>query len=121
MNCRCIISVDVEDYFQVEAFAGVIDRSQWNDYACRVERNTERGLLGYTGTWKGKPISVQGTGMGCPGATIVFEELVQLGCKKLIRVNTPGVTSADLTQFAFDRRRRPMYPFELDTTWRPEG
>ena len=55
-----------------------------------VQRNTERGLLGFTGTWKGKPVSVQGTGMGCPGATIVFEELVQLGCKKLIRVGTCG-------------------------------
>ena len=28
--------------------------------------------------------------MGCPGATIVFEELIQLGCKKLIRVGTCG-------------------------------
>ena len=55
-----------------------------------VQRNAERGLLGYTGTYKGKPVSVQGTGMGCPGATIVFEELVQLGCKKLIRVGTCG-------------------------------
>ena len=55
-----------------------------------VQRNSERGLLGYTGTYKGKPVSVQGTGMGCPGATIVFEELVQLGCKKLIRVGTCG-------------------------------
>src|SRR5215468_7943364 len=55
-----------------------------------VQRNGERGLLGYTGTYKGKPVSVQGTGMGCPGATIVFEELVQLGCKKLIRVGTCG-------------------------------
>jgi DeoD family purine-nucleoside phosphorylase len=55
-----------------------------------VQRNSERGLLGFTGTWKGKPVSVQGTGMGCPGATIVFEELVQLGCKKLIRVGTCG-------------------------------
>src|SRR6201987_645857 len=54
------------------------------------QRNAERALLGYTGTWKGKPVSVQGTGMGCPGATIVFEELVQLGCKKLIRVGTCG-------------------------------
>src|SRR4030088_3538449 len=52
------------------------------------QRNAERGLLGYTGTYKGKPVSVQGTGMGCPGATIVFEELIQLGCKKLIRVGT---------------------------------
>ena len=55
-----------------------------------VQRNAERGLLGYTGTFNGKPVSVQGTGMGCPGATIVFEELVQLGCKKLIRVGTCG-------------------------------
>jgi len=55
-----------------------------------VQVNEERGLLGYTGTFEGRPVSVQGTGMGCPGATIVFEELVQLGCKKLIRVGTCG-------------------------------
>jgi DeoD family purine-nucleoside phosphorylase len=54
------------------------------------QRNGERGLLGYTGTYRGKSVSVQGTGMGCPGATIVFEELIQLGCKKLIRVGTCG-------------------------------
>jgi DeoD family purine-nucleoside phosphorylase len=55
-----------------------------------VQRNSERGLLGYTGEWEGKPVSVQGTGMGCPGATIVFEELIQLGVKKLLRVGTCG-------------------------------
>jgi len=52
--------------------------------------NAERGLLGYTGTWEGKRVSVQGTGMGCPGATIVFEELIQLGCTQLMRVGTCG-------------------------------
>jgi DeoD family purine-nucleoside phosphorylase len=52
--------------------------------------NEERGLLGYTGTWEGKQISVQGTGMGCPGATIVFEELIQLGVTRLVRVGTCG-------------------------------
>jgi DeoD family purine-nucleoside phosphorylase len=52
--------------------------------------NEERGLLGFTGTWKGKRVSVQGTGMGCPGATIVFEELIQLGCTRLLRVGTCG-------------------------------
>ena len=52
--------------------------------------NGERGLLGFTGTWEGKPVSVQGTGMGCPGATIVFEELIQLGCTRLMRVGTCG-------------------------------
>src|SRR5213079_2145632 len=55
-----------------------------------VERNSERGLLGYTGTWNDRPVSVQGTGMGCPGATIVFEELVQLGVTRLLRVGTCG-------------------------------
>ena len=55
-----------------------------------VQRNSERGLLGFTGTWNGKPVSVQGTGMGCPGASIVFEELIQLGCKRLLRVGTCG-------------------------------
>ena len=54
------------------------------------QRNSERGLLGYSGTYEGKPVSVQGTGMGCPGATIVFEELIQLGVKTLIRVGTCG-------------------------------
>jgi purine-nucleoside phosphorylase len=57
--------------------------------------NGERGLLGYTGTWGGKAISVQGTGMGCPGATIVFEELIQLGVEKLLRVGTCGGLQPD--------------------------
>jgi DeoD family purine-nucleoside phosphorylase len=55
-----------------------------------VQRNAERGLLGFTGRYKGTPVSVQGTGMGCPSATIVCEELIQLGCKRLIRVGTCG-------------------------------
>jgi DeoD family purine-nucleoside phosphorylase len=59
------------------------------------QKNAERGLLGYTGTWEGKRLSVQGTGMGCPGATIVFEELIQLGVKKLIRVGTCGGLQPD--------------------------
>jgi len=57
--------------------------------------NAERGLLGYTGTWNGKPVSVQGTGMGCPSATIVFEELIQLGVERLLRVGTCGGLQAD--------------------------
>ncbi|MDQ5821559.1 MAG: DeoD-type purine-nucleoside phosphorylase [Actinomycetota bacterium] len=55
-----------------------------------VQRNTERAMLGYSGTWEGKPISVQSTGMGCPTAAIVAEELIQLGVKRLLRVGTCG-------------------------------
>ncbi len=52
--------------------------------------NEERGLLGFTGTFEGAPISVQTTGMGSPSCGIVFEELVMLGAKRLIRVGTCG-------------------------------
>ena len=52
-----------------------------------VQRNSERGMLGYTGEFEGRPVSVQATGMGCPSAAIVIEELVQLGVKRLLRTN----------------------------------
>jgi DeoD family purine-nucleoside phosphorylase len=61
-----------------------------------VQRNAERGMLGYTGTFEGKPVSVQATGMGCPSAAIVFEELVQLGVKRLLRVGTCGGLQPDM-------------------------
>jgi DeoD family purine-nucleoside phosphorylase len=50
----------------------------------------ERGLLGYTGTYGGEPVSVQTTGMGCPSTAIVTDELIQLGAKNLLRVGTCG-------------------------------
>ncbi|QIN83873.1 DeoD-type purine-nucleoside phosphorylase [Rubrobacter tropicus] len=56
----------------------------------------ERGMLGFTGTYKGKPVSVQTTGMGCPSASIVTEELIQLGARNLLRVGTCGGYDPDL-------------------------
>jgi len=41
---RHILSVDVEDYFQVEAFAGVVSRESWDQYPCRVADNSRRLL-----------------------------------------------------------------------------
>lgn len=52
-----------------------------------------RGLLGYTGSYLGVPVSVQTTGMGCPSLAIVVEELVRLGARTLIRVGTAGVVA----------------------------
>ena len=60
------------------------------------QRNWERGMLGYTGSFRGKPVSVQATGMGCPSAAIVIEELAQLGVKRLLRIGTCGGLQADL-------------------------
>ncbi len=56
----------------------------------------ERGMLGYTGTYEGEPVSVQATGMGCPSASIVAEELIQLGAKNLLRIGTCGAYSREL-------------------------
>jgi 5'-methylthioadenosine phosphorylase/purine-nucleoside phosphorylase len=58
--------------------------------------NGERGMLGYTGTFRGKPVSVQSSGMGCPSAAIVIEELVMLGVKRILRVGTCGGLQPDM-------------------------
>jgi DeoD family purine-nucleoside phosphorylase len=58
--------------------------------------NGERGLLGFTGTYRGAPVSVQTTGMGTPSAAIVIEELVQLGVTRLLRVGTCGAVGQGL-------------------------
>jgi DeoD family purine-nucleoside phosphorylase len=62
-----------------------------------VQKNGERGMLGYTGEYEGRPLSVQATGMGCPSAAIVIEELVQLGVKRLLRVGTCGGLQPDMS------------------------
>jgi 5'-methylthioadenosine phosphorylase/purine-nucleoside phosphorylase len=58
--------------------------------------NEERGALGFTGTFKGKPISVQSVGMGCASAGIYYNELIQLGANRIIRVGTAGGLSKEL-------------------------
>ena len=56
-----------------------------------------RGILGYTGTYKGVPVSVQGTGMGMPSISIYVHELIkEFGCNKLIRVGTCGGMHKDV-------------------------
>ena len=53
--------------------------------------NQVRGMYGYTGTYKGQPISIQGTGMGIPSISIYLHELIhEYGVKTLIRVGTCG-------------------------------
>jgi purine-nucleoside phosphorylase len=52
--------------------------------------NDHRGLLGFTGTYRGTAVSVQTSGMGTPSLSIVVEELLRLGAKRLIRVGTCG-------------------------------
>lgn len=56
-----------------------------------VQFNTVRNMFGYTGTYKGKKISVMGTGMGCPSIGIYTYELIHFyGVKNLIRIGSCG-------------------------------
>jgi len=50
-----------------------------------------RGMLGFTGTWQGRPISVQGSGMGQPSLSIYANELFeQYAVESIVRVGTCG-------------------------------
>lgn len=62
-----------------------------------VEFNAVRNMLGYTGTYKGKRVSVMGTGMGVPSIGIYSYELIHFfGVKNLIRVGSCGGFTEDL-------------------------
>ncbi|MDR1868197.1 MAG: purine-nucleoside phosphorylase [Treponema sp.] len=53
--------------------------------------NTVRNMFGFTGTYKGKRISVQGTGMGIPSISIYINELFRdYGVQKALRIGTAG-------------------------------
>lgn len=40
-------------------------------------------------------------------------------CSRFLRVNTPGITAADMAQFTYEYRRRPLFPCEEGTVWKP--
>ncbi|GLF91521.1 purine nucleoside phosphorylase DeoD-type [Bacillus safensis] len=59
--------------------------------------NEVRGMYGYTGTYKGKRVSVQGTGMGVPSISIYVNELIQsYDVQNLIRVGSCGAIKKDV-------------------------
>ena len=65
------------------------DEKKYNDY---------RKMYGYTGTFQGKRVSVQATGMGVPSIAIVLEELNILGADTFIRVGTCGALQDHLDE-----------------------
>ena len=53
--------------------------------------NQVRGMLGFTGTWNGNPVTIQGSGMGMPSLSIYANELIRdYGAKTLIRIGSCG-------------------------------
>lgn len=53
--------------------------------------NEVRGMLGFTGTWNGQRVTIQGSGMGMPSLSIYVNELIRdYGAKTLIRIGSCG-------------------------------
>src|SRR6185295_8154883 len=55
-----------------------------------------RGLLGFTGRYRGVPVTIQATGMGGGSAAIVVHELIELGARVLVRAGSTGGLQEDL-------------------------
>jgi purine-nucleoside phosphorylase len=82
------------DYAEVVLLPGDPLRAEWiagTFFESPRPVNKVRNCLGFTGSWKGKPVSVQATGMGQPSLSIYVHELLAFyGVKRLIRVGTCG-------------------------------
>ncbi|MCB0444060.1 MAG: purine-nucleoside phosphorylase [Gelidibacter sp.] len=82
------------DYAETVLLPGDPLRAKWiaeTFFENPVCFNKVRGMLGYTGTYKGKRISAMGTGMGVPSISIYSHELItEYGVKNLIRVGSAG-------------------------------
>lgn len=94
------IGAKKEDIAETVLLPGDPLRAKWiaetflEDVVCY---NEVRGMYGYTGTYKGKKVSVQGTGMGVPSISIYVNELIRdYGVKNLIRVGTAGSYREDV-------------------------
>jgi purine-nucleoside phosphorylase len=59
--------------------------------------NAVRGMLGFTGTWRGHPVTIHGSGMGMPSLSIYANELIRdYGAKTLIRIGSAGAMRAEV-------------------------
>lgn len=86
------------DYAEAVLLPGDPLRAKWiaeHFLAEARQVNGVRNCLGFTGTWAGRPVSVQATGMGQPSLSIYVHELINVyGLKFLIRVGTCGGLTA---------------------------
>ncbi len=59
--------------------------------------NEVRGMFGFTGTYKGNPVTIHGSGMGMPSLSIYANELItEYGAKTLIRIGSCGAMQEDI-------------------------
>ena len=101
------LRAEADDYAPLVLLPGDPNRATWiaekfdGGPGAARQVTSHRGLLGYTGTYNGVPVSVQTSGMGAPSMSIVVEELLRLGARRLIRVGTcggigPGIKTGEI-------------------------
>ncbi|MCC6306805.1 MAG: purine-nucleoside phosphorylase [Rhodobacteraceae bacterium] len=62
-----------------------------------VPVNTVRGMLGFTGRWRGHPVTIHGSGMGMPSMSIYANELIRdLGARTVFRIGSAGALRAEV-------------------------
>ena len=80
---------DIADFVILPGDPGRVDFiAEHFDDAKEIAFNREYKTV--TGTYKGRPVSVTSTGIGCPSAAIAIEELANIGAKTLVRLGTSG-------------------------------
>ena len=82
------------DIAEVVLLPGDPLRAKWaaENFLTNIKKvNEVRGMLGYTGTWNGNQVTIQGSGMGMPSLSIYVNELIKdFGVKTLIRIGSAG-------------------------------
>ncbi len=141
MGCSCSIMVSNKEYHigiapgeipELVLLPGDPERARkiaetFFDTPEEIAKNRE--YWSFKGMWKGVPVAVCSTGIGCPSAAIALEELVKVGCKVFIRVGTSGaisrkVLSGDIVIFSGSIRdegtSRQYVPIEFPAVANPE-
>ena len=94
------ISANVGDFAETVLMPGDPLRAQYiaeNFLDDAVQVTGVRNMYGFTGTYKGKPVSIMGSGMGIPSMSIYARELiVSFGVKNIIRIGTGGGIGTDI-------------------------
>jgi len=92
------IGADAGDIAETVLMPGDPMRAKWaaeTFLAGAREVNEVRGMLGYTGNWKGHPVTIHGSGMGMPSLSIYANELLRdYGAKTLMRIGSTGAMQA---------------------------
>ena len=82
------------DYAETVLLPGDPYRARWaaQTFLSDVRQvNDVRGMLGFTGTWQGHKVSIQGSGMGMPSLSIYVNELIRdFGARTIIRIGSAG-------------------------------